>query len=76
MLIPQNSNGEFVNQQLMNEALQMKSHFENNSNELQYILHQNPELAQAVLSDNIHILMDYLAKIVKIRIFFSYSFLI
>ena len=48
----------------MNEALQMKAEFENNPNDLQYILHQNPELAQAVLSDDINVLMNYIAKIV------------
>lgn len=53
-----------MNQHLMNEARQLKAHYENNPNELQFILHQNPILAQAVLSDDITVLMDYLAEIV------------
>lgn len=56
-----------MNQNLMNEALQCKAHFENSPNELQFILHQDPKLAQAVLSDDIRVLMDLLAQ----RVFYS-----
>lgn len=61
-----NQNMGFANQGLMNEALEIKRHYENSPNDLQYILHQNPEFAQAVLSDDINVLMNLLAKIVNI----------
>ena len=65
-----NQNMGFANQGLMNEALEIKRHYENSPNDLQYILHQNPELAQAVLSDDINVLMNLMAKIVNILRFF------
>ena len=67
-------NSNFMNQSLMNEAYQTKAHFENSPNDLQFILHQNPELAQAVLSDDINVLMNYLAKIVNIFFIFLFVF--
>lgn len=48
--------------QLKQEALQLKAHYENNANDLQFILHQNPELAQAILNDDINVLIDYIKK--------------
>ena len=66
-----------INQNLMNEALQYKAHYENNPNELQFILHQDPTLAQAVLSDDITVLMDLIAQRVRyyfVFIFFIYHF--
>lgn len=66
--------GNLMGQNLMSEALQLKSHFENSPNDLQFILHQNPELAQAVLSDDINVLMNYLGKkVVSFRIIHAYK---
>lgn len=50
------------NSLLIDEAKRVKSHYENNPNDLQFILHQNPEFAQAVLSDDISVLTQHIYK--------------
>jgi DNA damage-inducible protein 1 len=51
-----------LNNQLKQEALKIKKHYEESPNDLQYILHQSPEFAQAVLNDDINVLMNYIKK--------------
>jgi len=57
-----NQAGNQMNNALKQEALQIKKHYETNPNDLQYILHQNPEFAQAVLNDDINVLINYIKK--------------
>lgn len=53
---------QMMNQDLKRKAEEIKRHYENAPNDLQYILHQNPEFAQAVLNDDIRVLMDFIKK--------------
>lgn len=48
------------------EAEQIKKHYETNEKDLHYIMHQNPKLAEAVLSDDINVLIQYIKEAVSI----------
>jgi hypothetical protein len=50
---------------LVAEAKKLKEFYQNNPNELQFILHQRPEFAQAILSDDITVLTKLLLETVK-----------
>jgi len=51
-----------MNQSLRKEAEEIKKHYESSPNDLQFILHQNPEFAQAVLNEDINVLIEYVRK--------------
>ena len=57
----QNQN-QLANQALKKEADEIKKHYQNSPNDLQYILHQNPEFAQAVLNDDVNVLIEFIRK--------------
>jgi len=42
------------------EAEQIKRHYETNEKDLHYIMHQNPKFAEAVLNDDINVLIQYI----------------
>lgn len=44
------------------KAKQIKDHYESNANELNFLLHQNPIMAEAVLNDNPEKLIEILKK--------------
>jgi hypothetical protein len=51
---------------LQQEAQELKAHYVNNPANLQQILHQNPELAQAVLAeDNLASLKEFIRRKVR-----------
>lgn len=53
---------QMMNNALRKEAEKIKAHYENSPNDLQFILHQRPEFATAVLNDDINVLIEFLRK--------------
>lgn len=64
-----------MNPTLVAEAKKIKEFYQNNPSELQFILHQSPDLAQAVLSDDITALTKFISDSVKPYDYINFNFL-